>query len=350
MIGSCTRCTFVGQLRRRDLCGACYQKLWKAGALPKLSRPPRIPRPTRDCEHPGRPHRHGTRSAYVFDRCGCDDCTAVNRDGARERNRRKAQARWNPQAYDLVGGDVVRGHLRGLMVAGMGWKRIAAAAGVSSSTVYSILYGKYVADPLHPEHRPPRKQVRREVADKLLAVRVDLADGALADGTGARRRLQALVAIGWSQTRLAEMLGVHVTNFGQVIRGEGQLRRSTIKAVHRIYEQHWRCGPIPANRFEQAGITRAIKVAAQSGWVPPLAWDDETIDDPFATPDLGASLPAMEARVEDALDLLSKGESPAQIARHLGVTISTLAQSVRRHAPAHAAAFERARERRQAAA
>lgn len=351
MIGSCTRCPFVGTLRRRDLCGACYQKLWSAGALPKLSRLPRTSRPTRDCEHPGQPHRHGTRSAYVFDRCGCDDWAAANRHGARERARRKALARWNPQDYDLVDGDVVRAHLRELMAAGMGWKRIAVVAGVGSSTVYPILHGKYADNPLHPEHRPPRKQVRREVAHKLLTVRVELADGALVDGAGSRRRLQALVTIGWSQTRLAKMLGVTVTNLGKVIHGGGQLRKSTVDAVHQLYEQHWSSGPTPASRFEQAGITRAVAVATQHGWVPPLAWDDDTIDDPFAAPDIGAAVPAMAARVENALDLLDIGESPAQIALRLGVTMSALVQSIRRHAPtARAAAFERELKRGKAAA
>ncbi len=346
MIGSCTRCPFVGKLHRRDLCAACYQKLWKAGALPKLSR---RSRPLRDCAHPGQPHRHGTRSAYVFDRCGCDDCTAANRDQAQERARRKILARWGFQDPDLVDGDVVRAHLRELMAAGMGWRRIAAVAGVGSSTVCHILYGKYADNPAHPEHRPPRKQVRRDAAAKLLAVRVEVADGALVDGTGVRRRLQALVAIGWSQTRLAGLLGVTVPNLSKVIHGEGQIRKSTVAAVHRIYEQCWRAAPVPVSRFEQAGITRATGVAAQYGWVPPMAWDDDTIDDPFATPDLGASVPAGPARVENALDLLAKGESPAHIARRLGVTVSTLAQSIRRYAPGRAAAFECERKREKAA-
>ena len=78
MIGSCTRCDFTGELRRRDLCPACYQQLWRAGALPKLTRAPRALRVTRDCEHPGHPHRHGTRVAYVIDRCRCEPCTAAN--------------------------------------------------------------------------------------------------------------------------------------------------------------------------------------------------------------------------------------------------------------------------------
>lgn len=33
----------------------------------------------RDCEHPGTPHLHGTRRAYVSDRCGCTRCRAANR-------------------------------------------------------------------------------------------------------------------------------------------------------------------------------------------------------------------------------------------------------------------------------
>jgi hypothetical protein len=40
-------------------------------------------RPKRNCAHHGQPHRHGTRVAYVKDRCRCPACTAANTAASR---------------------------------------------------------------------------------------------------------------------------------------------------------------------------------------------------------------------------------------------------------------------------
>lgn len=85
MEGTCVECSKVGPLARRDLCGACYQRHWKAGTLPSIPKAATAPRVARECEHPGHPHRHGTRVAYVLDRCRCEPCTAANRDDLVER-------------------------------------------------------------------------------------------------------------------------------------------------------------------------------------------------------------------------------------------------------------------------
>ena len=45
------------------------------------------PRLTRKCSHPQARHRHGTRTAYVKDRCRCTDCTAANTAASRTATR-----------------------------------------------------------------------------------------------------------------------------------------------------------------------------------------------------------------------------------------------------------------------
>lgn len=332
--GICTECGTTGPLRHRDLCPTCYQRHWRAGTLPKLPPAPRAPRVTRDCEHPGRPHQHGTRSAYVLDRCRCEDCTTANREGHRQRSRRKAVDQWNPDASQFVDGDIVRDHLRQLMASGMGWKRIASVASVGYSTVYPILYGKHRDDPLHPEHRPPRKQVSRVVAGKLLAVEVDLAGGALVEGVGTTRRLQALVAAGWSQSRLATPLGVTVQDINTLVHNHHeQVTRSTADRVAALYERCWR-GPQPAaSRFEQSGITRARNTATRYGWAPPMAWDDDTIDDPTARPDVGEQVSIQQARAENIRELLAIGEHPDAILGRLSLSRATFERWALRSAP-----------------
>ena len=317
MHGTCTQCDFTGELRRSDLCGACYQRHWKAGTLPPFQRVPRAPRVTRDCQHPRAPHKHGTRAAYVLDRCRCDSCTTANRVAQASNRQAKNVARWNPEIAPFIAGDIVRAHLRELMTAGMGWKRVAEVAGVSSSTVYPILYGKHADDPLHPEHRPPRKQVRREVARALLDVRLDLAPGGLVDGTGTRRRLQALIAIGWPQSHLAQKLAMTPANLGSVIHGDANVRKSTAAAVQALYDTHWRRGPQTPDARGRRSVAGSKHLAALKGWALPMAWDDDEIDDPAARPRGLDTDTVRAARISEVERRLAAGASRAEVCRRL---------------------------------
>ncbi|MBI4900922.1 MAG: hypothetical protein HY829_10645 [Actinobacteria bacterium] len=317
MSTTCVTCQQPKKILARGMCSACYQKA-RARGLPALQRT-RPYGPERPCTHQTS-HPHGARARYVLDRCRCEKCTASTRTYENERERRRAIEKWHANTSALVPGDTVRAHLRELMDAGMGWKRIAAAAGVGCSTVYPILYGKHLSNPAHPDHRPPRKQVRREVAEKLLAVRYMPAGGTLIESTGARRRLQALVAIGWSQTRLAAVLGMELANLNTLILGRGQrmVTQKTADAVRALYDRCWLAPPIPANRFEQSGITRARHVAQDHDWAPPLAWDDDEIDDPDARPQgLPGATPALSV-TEQVVELLEIGYSVTEIPSRVG--------------------------------
>lgn len=320
MEGTCVECGKVGSLARRDLCGACYQRHWKAGTLPSIPKAATAPRIARECEHPGHPHRHGTRVAYVLDRCRCEPCTAANRDGMKALRQQRAVAQWNPDADPFVPGDALRAHLRELMAAGMGWKRIARAAGVGCSTVYPILYGKWANDPLHPEHRPPRKQVRRDIAEKLLAVTLDLADGALVNGTGTRRRLQALIVVGWPQSELASRIGWSPSNIGKLIHSRCDVAKATADHVRALYEDLWDAAPPePGSRYAAAGRVQARRSAVERGWVPPMAWDDDTIDDPRALPSGVNREEITAARIVRVEQMLAAGRSRPAITRRIGV-------------------------------
>src|SRR4051794_22177944 len=46
-------------------------------------------RTKRECTHPRAQHRHGTRAAYVKDRCRCTDCTAANTAASRTATRER---------------------------------------------------------------------------------------------------------------------------------------------------------------------------------------------------------------------------------------------------------------------
>lgn len=236
-----------------------------------------------DCECPRTTHHHGHRTTYVVHGCKCVPCRAANRDSERARNRAKVYGRYDR----FVDGDLVRAHMRHLMAQGMGWKPIANAAGVATSTVYAILYGKHLDKPDHPEHRPPRIKVERRIADKLMGVGLELQPGAVVPSVGTTRRLQALVAVGWAASELARRIGMAPPNFSPLLHGRRGVLKGTSDAVVALYDALWDQEP-PA-----ATATRARRFAARHGWVPPLGWLTDELDDPKAKP-----LPMDEASVK----------------------------------------------------
>ena len=269
-----------------------------------------------DCRCPQAVHVHGTSTTYVVHRCRCDLCRAANTKRAAERRRIQAYGRYNR----YIDGDLVRAHLRDLMAAGMGWKTIAAAAGLSASTVYPILYGRNHDDPTHPQHRPPRKRITREVAEKLLAVTPVLADGALVDATGTRRRIQALAAIGWTLAELATRLGILRSNLRLHKPTLRYVTERTRRQVQELYDELWNQPPQGPSGDRMRAWARAL------GWVPPMAWDDDRIDDPRAQAAGGRSPKDEKAVVDldEVAHLLALGESRAAVASRLGVSLRTL--------------------------
>lgn len=93
---------------------------------------------------------------------------------------------------------------------------------------------------------------------------------------GTRRRLQALAALGWRYSDIADRMGVAKCRIGHLAVGVNPtVHRDTAAAVAAVYEQlSMTVGPSQYNRT----------LAAGRGWAPPLAWDDDRIDDPAGRP------------------------------------------------------------------
>lgn len=217
---------------------------------------------------------HG-RVKYVVERCRCDVCREAANAYERHRARQRAYGR---PAY--VDAEPARQHVQALREAGIGWKRVAMLAGLQPSVLYKLVYGD------QKRFGRPSKRIRAATEQKILAVEATLdnvADATPVDATGARRRLQALVAIGWSQSKLATRLGVRPTNFSTTMRST-KLRADTVRAVHALYEELWNTPPVADTHREKIAFSRSVRHAAEQGWAPPMAWDDETIDDPAARP------------------------------------------------------------------
>lgn len=270
------------------------------------------PRPVRDCVHKTVHHEHGTVGAYKQDRCRCTPCTVAST--ANERRRRLAEHLGTAQ--HLLDAAPVRAHVRALQAQGLGYRRVAALAGVSAPTVLRIT----TRDPSRRDGLP-QQRVRPDVAARLLAVRASLelvTDGAVVDATGTRRRLHALHARGWSRRLLAARLGIDhnaLTHIEQVGTASARMAR----AVRALYEELWDQAPPSSSPRERAAITRTLRWARENSWPVPALWDDETIDDPSALPaDQADEGDAVVARLDELVFLAGMGEDLDRAARRLG--------------------------------
>lgn len=193
-----------------------------------------------------------------------------------ENRRRKliAYGRWNPR----TDAHHVRDHVRSLMAAGLSWRKVAELADVPEATVGRLLYGK--------AGKSPSAWLRTPAATAILNVKADrdtLSPRALVDATGTHRRLQALIALGWSRTKLAEHLGLERNTVGRYMT-RPKVYASTAADVRDLYDRLWNVLPPSSSKWDVSALVAARREAARSRWAPPLAWDEETIDDPAARP------------------------------------------------------------------
>ena len=149
---------------------------------------------------------HGERACYLR---GCDHPNSSPRIppyGA-QRTRLIAYGRWDP----FTDAEPVRQHVKELAAAGLTYAAIETLAGVSAAMVHRLMEGA--------TGRPPSRRIRREAAAAILAVsaRAVPSPDTRVDGTGTRRRLQALTARGWCPAALAAELGRGGSNVNRIL-------------------------------------------------------------------------------------------------------------------------------------
>lgn len=257
---------------------------------------------------------HGSLSRSRHHDCKCHACTQRFRDYMNTRSRLKAYGRWQP----YIDAEPVRAHVRMLMGYGIGLQRTRKLAGIPNGTMSKLLYGD------SGRGMQPSKRVRAATADKILAIKPSLdavAPSALVDGTGTRRRLQALVAVGWPQGELARQLGLERNSINdQVNQLVTTAYGSTARAVRDLYDQLWNVDPI-SRGVTIRWATQSRSHAAARNWAPPAAWDDDYIDSPATQPDLGENVDRYTAIAEDAHWLINtQGYTRQQAAHRLGIT------------------------------
>lgn len=192
---------------------------------------------------------------------------------------------------------------------GYSHQQIADAASVSRSLITALANGT-------------TQTTNRDHASRILAADLSTTvpgELAFVDATGTRRRLQALIAIGYPLINIANATGHLSWNLGRITSGHYQIvRPATAKSIARLYRA-WATTPGTCNRSRRR--------AQQAGWVGPLAWDDNDIDNPAATPEPEPDNPALnknqlaELRLTEIRHLASYGIPAEQIATRVGVSV-----------------------------
>lgn len=106
------------------------------------------------------------------------------------------------------------------------------------------------------------------------------------DTIGTQRRIQALVAAGWSYPALAPHFNVTPAQLAKWAKGGAFIRRDTRDRILTTYAALEMREPPTGTPAERRNTRYATTVAKRNGWLPPLAWVD--IDDPDERPDMNA--------------------------------------------------------------
>lgn len=252
----------------RRLCRKHYQQAWKSGELGQHEK-----QPTREYKPTACPpdHKHAlSRTCYVQHQCRCDACRDENNNANKRRTRLKAYGRFDIGLVDVV---PVREHMMMLAEYGLGYKRVAGLAGVGITAARTIIWGRQEPGPRHGELQ---KRVKRETAEKILAVKPDisaLAGGAIIPARGVHRRMQALCTRGWSVSRVGAEIGMTPANMWKVMERD-TVTVHTHRAVAAVFDKWWNVTPPQETRWQRTAYSRAVNFAKARRWLAPLAWDD----------------------------------------------------------------------------
>jgi hypothetical protein len=204
-------------------------------------------------------------------------------------------------------------HIERLQSLGWTLDQIAEAAGVGETVPSSVL------------SRRPEK-VRLSTHRGIMSVPlVGRASRRGMDATGTRRRVQALMRLGWSTEVVAGRLGT--------------TRKSLMTTMTKpcvSYRFAYKVATLYRELGGEPGPSARARIYAESrGYPSPAAWSDGAIDDPRATPNFtGYDEDRVQAymtgerpadltkadRVEAAVRLVNDGLTPLEAARVLGTT------------------------------
>ena len=269
----------------------------------------------------GEPPHHNNLTCYTDYGCRLPECVERRRLWQRESRRKHREGQ--PVFVDAT---PVRRHLIRLHSAGISTYRVAHEAGVDDWTVRAFM-------PSSEGRRARKHRTTPEIAAKILAVTIEAATTAYVDGTGTRRRIQALAANGWPLRRLSEHLGLNDTYIRDLVSGRQKDRPVFAATAEKVAHGYERMKNRKPTRYgiEPCHAASARQRAKDNRWPPPKYWVGrmDVIDDPHFEPMYGRT--RGELLAADARELFTYGITTEQAAERLGVTKAHLYQELLRH-------------------
>lgn len=282
----------------------------------------------RECSHPHAAHEHGTRAAYVADRCRCAPCREANRLQAAARRRAQAYGRWRP----FVDAAAARGHIRRLRAAGLGVDRIVELSGVGSGTIRQLIYGD-------PRTGRPVARIRVETEAAVLAVApARPAPGALVPAAATQAQVADLLDAGYALADLAAELGRSTSSLTGSL-GRARVRAATaaeIARLHRRLLEHGKPTPMSAHRAG-TGALRCFSPAYTAVPAGTASYSDEPDVDEVAVERAMAGEP-IELTLADQTEAVRRLAARGMSVRRIALLLRTSARTVSRRKAAAAVA------------
>lgn len=252
-------------------------------------------------------HKHNEASTcYVLHRCRCEPCKRDHAAREMRRTKLKAYGRWDPPYVDA---GPAREHVNALRARGLGPKSIAKLAGVSTTSVRTLIYGREdYQNGIHgPRHGEVLKRIARAKSEKILAVAPSLEQlhrNAHVPARATVRRVQALIAIGWSMSAIAAAAGVDFGSLARTMNRYARARRrddilvrpTTAIAIASCYDRLSLTAPPQETRAQKITASRMRNLGAARKWPVPMDWEavDNDFDRVHAVRRSAAESPAQE--------------------------------------------------------
>lgn len=191
----------------------------------------------------------------------------------------------------MVDAEPIRLHIQRI---GLSAAEVSRQLGVHPSNIEKIANGS-------------RLRIHAETARRVLALQVPM-EPLKVPQIGVQRRLGALLRMQWSHR---EIKARGVRSSVLLHQKCDWVHRSTHEQVVRLYDELcMTLGP----------SVKSATWAKNRGYQPPLAWDEQTIDDPEALPVYAEYDGRRHGKQEEYEFLLSCGESEEQALKQLGIT------------------------------
>ncbi|MFI6909701.1 hypothetical protein ACIBKY_51160 [Nonomuraea sp. NPDC050394] len=251
--------------------------------------------------------------------CCCPACLKLHKQYEVRKAQLKQEGRWQPFTDPAP----VREHLERLRrETGFGPRAIADLTGVGYFTIVRVAGW-------HKHLRGPSK-IHTWRAERILAfwpTHNQIPKRMLVSATGTHRRIQALMVKGWCLAWLSREMGTDRSVLSWTLKLP-QVEARTAQRVRALYDRLWNQEPPQQTRQERRAVNMTRARARAAKWMPPLAWDDDSIDDPEAVPDRGARETRDQALTEDSDWLMAvEGFDLVQAAERLGVSHVYLAKA-----------------------